>query len=792
MANNRSNNGRVTPDSVVNNAIQVSATPVNKLQTFRPDISNVQKTKATYEGLANIGKGTMAMAVSLSEQSEANILNAYLKTEAKNRQQWAEVSKHIEGMAKFNPYNKDAYNQILSVEEYRKVYNNVLATPDIKRKTPQEIDAMIEDSHQSAIANLQKLGVPERAYAQYQIDFDNKMTQLKHNYVQAHAEEEYTTYKNTESNEFAANLYNKYATNPKANKIGLLQSSLSDLMANLEKTGTPNKTKVEVITNAISKALSIDASMFNAGDIENALRQMRFYNGHLTLGQYGQGNIDLYNRPQVKMKDGTIATVRSMSFNDGKNEVLIPTVSDDGKLLTDEEAIKQYRETGKYLGKFSSVEEANNYADLLHNEQDIYYHSQRFEDLTEHGYADIKQLVMAAKEAQYKEQRLAYEQDQFNRQVTADKAMDEMMNYIIKNPNASGAMFKSQAQSIIQKYGVQGTQMLKFMGDVANGEKLWTEFSDTPSSPEIRNMLYRKAIDGTLSTGELGQYVGDGINSQDAINLYSMIDKEKEKQQTAGLKYVDGHIKNAQKEMIGGSKDFMTPLYGDTEAQTSFNQRLAIIKQQYLANCKTMGTEQAQIIANNSIANLKMNFKNYKTLQANERNIKSNMKSVQTKTSKYIYSISNGSAAKTYNYRTAPVMQGQAKKTILNMNFVHGGKITSTPQLNRVINGRKAPHTGWDIAAAEGSPVYARGTGIVTQTGYTPSTGNYCIITYSNGTQVRAMHFQNNSMPHKNQIVTPTTIIGRVGQTGHTTGACVHLEFYRQGRNIDPYQGILN
>ena len=92
-----------------------------------------------------------------------------------------------------------------------------------------------------------------------------------------------------------------------------------------------------------------------------------------SIGQYGKGNIDLYNRPQVKNDDGSISTVRSMSFNDGNNEVLIPTVSMDGKILSDDDAINNYYKTGQYLGKFDTIDEANKYAQQLHDEQDKYY-----------------------------------------------------------------------------------------------------------------------------------------------------------------------------------------------------------------------------------------------------------------------------------------------------------------------------------------------------------------------------------------------------------------------------------
>lgn len=86
-----------------------------------------------------------------------------------------------------------------------------------------------------------------------------------------------------------------------------------------------------------------------------------------TKGLLTPGNIDLYGQPEIKNPDGTVSTVRSMSFNENGKEILVPTAV-GGKIVSSQEAIDAYHRTGKHLGVFDTPESATVYAQQLHND----------------------------------------------------------------------------------------------------------------------------------------------------------------------------------------------------------------------------------------------------------------------------------------------------------------------------------------------------------------------------------------------------------------------------------------
>lgn len=90
-------------------------------------------------------------------------------------------------------------------------------------------------------------------------------------------------------------------------------------------------------------------------------------------GLLTQGNIALDRRPVVQNADGSISTVASSSYNIEGKEVLLPTVSEDGRMMDDRETVEAYRRTGKHLGIFDNPENAGKYAEALHLAQEKYY-----------------------------------------------------------------------------------------------------------------------------------------------------------------------------------------------------------------------------------------------------------------------------------------------------------------------------------------------------------------------------------------------------------------------------------
>lgn len=84
-----------------------------------------------------------------------------------------------------------------------------------------------------------------------------------------------------------------------------------------------------------------------------------------SIDMVAPGNIDLNNRQVYFGNDGTYGTEHSFSIGTPKGEVLIPQIV-NGKLVSQQDAINHYMQTGENLGTFTTPAAANAYATQLH------------------------------------------------------------------------------------------------------------------------------------------------------------------------------------------------------------------------------------------------------------------------------------------------------------------------------------------------------------------------------------------------------------------------------------------
>lgn len=100
---------------------------------------------------------------------------------------------------------------------------------------------------------------------------------------------------------------------------------------------------------------------------------------------------------------------------------------------------------------------------------------------------------------------------------------------------------------------------------------------------------------------------------------------------------------------------------------------------------------------------------------------------------------------------------------------------------------RRSRHSGVDIGAPAGTPIYAAASGTVRTSSYGSSYGNYVVVDHGNGYSTLYAH-ASTKLVRAGQRVSKGEIIARVGNTGNSTGNHLHFEVRRNDNHIDPLQ----
>ena len=94
-------------------------------------------------------------------------------------------------------------------------------------------------------------------------------------------------------------------------------------------------------------------------------------------------------------------------------------------------------------------------------------------------------------------------------------------------------------------------------------------------------------------------------------------------------------------------------------------------------------------------------------------------------------------------------------------------------------------HSGIDVGAGAGTPIYAAAAGTVATATYNDSYGNYVLINHGGGNSTLYAHMSSMAVS-SGAYVTQGQVIGYVGSTGWSTGPHLHYEVRLNGSTVNP------
>jgi murein DD-endopeptidase MepM/ murein hydrolase activator NlpD len=109
----------------------------------------------------------------------------------------------------------------------------------------------------------------------------------------------------------------------------------------------------------------------------------------------------------------------------------------------------------------------------------------------------------------------------------------------------------------------------------------------------------------------------------------------------------------------------------------------------------------------------------------------------------------------------------------IKSNWANSGGFDASGALRP--NGRRG-HSGVDMRASGGTPIYPIAPGVVTSVGTDPLGGNVVNVQHENGVRSYYAHLSTAKV-HKDDKVGYDTVLGAVGDTGNAKGTVPHLHF---------------
>ena len=186
----QNNNNRIVPKEALNTRLNPVSSPTNQEIKYQVDLSKARKTAQTSDALMRLGQGVLDVDYLLDRKAQDDIIAAEYETEAQggNKKEWADVSRNVRGMAKFNPYNKEAFRRLQANDIYREALIELSTYPDLEKLDPEKFYQIKQDKAAKMFQSFKETGLSPKDYASVLMTWDENVKKIEMKYASDHAE----------------------------------------------------------------------------------------------------------------------------------------------------------------------------------------------------------------------------------------------------------------------------------------------------------------------------------------------------------------------------------------------------------------------------------------------------------------------------------------------------------------------------------------------------------------------------------------------------------------------------
>lgn len=350
--------------------------------------------------------------------------------------------------------------------------------------------------------------------------------------------------------------------------------------------------------------------------------------------------------------------------------------------------------------------------------------------------------------------------------------------------DAEGKLTSEQAKSLYAAQGVKD-RIKTTEEEIASLGRLIDQYENSANAQLTAQEFVNKVLAGEHEAERYSLFipgVTDKKAKQDLSNLKLDLSNYKKELGSYG-----NTLSNIIKEVESSSKKTSS-----TKAKSDKETTQSI----YITDKFKQALEQVnlQIEKQNTLQSKYPTYSNSykKALEAELKLQREKLKLIQNQESALRKQIQTGRIAQTGN------VQVQSSKTVTTggktqslLDSIKGGRISDTYGTVRGIRGGRV-HTGVDIAAPKGTPLYANVGGKVTATGYNSLSGNFVKVKDDKGLSHFYGHLDKITTKI-GQIVQIGSQLGNIGNTGNSTGPHLHYQIAdKNGKTFNPINYVKN